>query len=114
MVYSLRGIIRIIFSNRKKESRIKNFYRKWESYKRGFKRYSLPLLNRYENIVSSSAFMTYSLWAAGPELGGAKSNWMLITVPFVLFGIFRYQFISDPQIAEKRISFKHFSKFRKA
>ena len=50
--------------------------------------------------------MTYSLWAAGPELGGAKSNWMLITVPFVLFGIFRYQFISDPQMTEKRISIK--------
>ena len=58
--------------------------------------YSLPLLHRLENVVATSSFISYSLWAAGPELNGAKSSWMLITIPFVLYGIFRYQLISDP------------------
>ena len=47
-------------------------------------RYSLPLLLRLESLVSTSAFMSYSLWAAGPALNGASTSWMLLTVPFVL------------------------------
>ena len=66
------------------------------------KRYSLPLLLRLEGLVSTSAFMSYSLWAAGPALNGASTSWMLLTVPFVLIGIFRYQLLSDPDESERR------------
>lgn len=65
-------------------------------------RYSLPLLLRLESLVATSAFMSYSLWAAGPLLGGAPTSWMLLTVPFVLVGIFRYQLLSDPEESERR------------
>ena len=65
-------------------------------------RYSLPLLQRLENIVSTSAFMSYALWASGPSLNGAPTSWMLLSVPFVLVGIFRYQLLSDPDEAERR------------
>ena len=67
-------------------------------------RYSLPLLLRLEGLVSTSAFMSYSLWASGPALNGASTSWMLLTVPFVLVGIFRYQLLSDPEEAERRRS----------
>ena len=70
-------------------------------------RYSLPLLLRLESLVSTSAFMSYSLWAAGPALNGASTSWMLLTVPFVLVGIFRYQLLSDPEEAERRRSSNH-------
>lgn len=65
-------------------------------------RYSLPLLLRLESTVATSAFMSYSLWAAGPVLRGAHTSWMLLTVPLVLVGIFRYQLLSDPEEAERR------------
>lgn len=65
-------------------------------------RYSLPLLLRLESLVATSAFLSYALWAAGPALRGAPSSWMLLTVPFVLAGIFRYQLLSDPEEAERR------------
>jgi hypothetical protein len=48
--------------------------------------------------------MSYSLWAAGPSLNGASTSWMLLTVPFVLVGIFRYLFLSDPEETERRSS----------
>jgi 4-hydroxybenzoate polyprenyltransferase len=67
-------------------------------------RYSLPLLLRLESLVATSAFMSYSLWAAGPALNGASTPWMLLTVPFALVGIFRYQLLSDPQEVERRRS----------
>jgi decaprenyl-phosphate phosphoribosyltransferase len=65
-------------------------------------RYSLPLLLRLESLVATSAFMSYSLWAAGPALNGASTPWMLLTVPFALVGIFRYQLLSDPEESERR------------
>ena len=65
-------------------------------------RYSLPLLLRLESTVATSAFISYALWAAGPALRGAPTSWMLLTVPFVLVGIFRYQLLSDPEEAQRR------------
>ena len=67
-------------------------------------RYSMPLLIRLEGLASTSAFMSYSLWAAGPALDGASTTWMLLTVPFVLIGIFRYQLLSDPDEAQRRLN----------
>ncbi|MBD2664338.1 hypothetical protein B6N60_01109 [Richelia sinica FACHB-800] len=58
--------------------------------------YSLSLLHRMENVVTTGAVLTYALWSAGPYLNGASTSWMLITLPFVLYGIFRYQLISEP------------------
>ena len=61
------------------------------------KRYSLPLLHRMENVVTTGTVVTYALWSSGPALRGASTAWVLVTLPFVLYGIFRYQLISDPQ-----------------
>jgi 4-hydroxybenzoate polyprenyltransferase len=51
--------------------------------------YSLPLLDQFMTIVTSGAIITYSLytfWAPGlPE-----NHVMMLTIPFVIFGVFRY------------------------
>lgn len=66
------------------------------------KRYSLPLLHRMENVVTTGTVVTYALWCSGPVLRGASTSWMLLTLPFVLYGVFRYQLLSDPdEIARK-------------
>jgi len=59
--------------------------------------YSLPLLLRMESVVAPSVLMTYALWSSGPQVGGASTQWMLVTLPFVIYGIFRYQYLSDPR-----------------
>ena len=61
------------------------------------KRYSLPLLNRMENVVTTGTLVCYALWSSGPMVHGAATNYMLLTMPFVVYGIFRYQLLSDPQ-----------------
>ena len=68
------------------------------------KRYSLPLLNRMESVVTTGAVIAYALWSAGPTLNGASTPWMFVTLPFVLYGIFRYQLISDPEEIARRSS----------
>jgi decaprenyl-phosphate phosphoribosyltransferase len=59
------------------------------------RRYSLPLLTRMENTVTTGAVMSYALWSSGPAVQGASTPWMFLTLPFVLYGIFRYQLLSD-------------------
>ena len=61
-------------------------------------KYSYGLLQKYETLLASCAFFTYALWASGPIMNGAPSRWMILTVPLVLLGIFRYQFISEESI----------------
>lgn len=57
--------------------------------------YSLPLINKFESVLTSCTIMTYSLWCFGPQVGGATSPLMIITIPFVILGIFRYQMLSE-------------------
>jgi 4-hydroxybenzoate polyprenyltransferase len=56
--------------------------------------YSAELLDQLINVVTASSLLSYALWAvseeAHPNLG---SNGLLATLPFVLFGIFRYLFL---------------------
>jgi 4-hydroxybenzoate polyprenyltransferase len=59
--------------------------------------YSLALLTRMENIVTTGTIMTYTIWSSGPRMNGASTSWMMVTLPFVFYGIFRYQFLSEPQ-----------------
>jgi 4-hydroxybenzoate polyprenyltransferase len=66
------------------------------------RRYSLPLLTRMENVVTTGAMLTYAIWSSGPVVSGASTPWMLLTLPFVLYGIFRYQLLSDPEEIARR------------
>lgn len=65
-------------------------------------RYSLPLLIRMESTVTTGTLMAYALWSSGPQVRGASTPWMLLTFPFVLYGIFRYQLLSDSQEIARR------------
>ncbi len=65
-------------------------------------RYSLPLLTRMESTVTTGAVMSYALWSSGPVVQGASTAWMLLTLPFVLYGVFRYQLLSDPEEIARR------------
>ncbi|MBW4474817.1 MAG: decaprenyl-phosphate phosphoribosyltransferase [Stenomitos rutilans HA7619-LM2] len=65
-------------------------------------RYSLPLLSRMESVVTNGTILTYALWSSGPIVRGASTPWMMLTLPFVLYGIFRYQLLSDPEEIARR------------
>ena len=93
------GLLALFLAVEKRKAEL-NFYIKESVLTREIlDKYTLPLLERYENLLATSTFISYSLWAAGPSLNGAQSSWMLLSLPFVLIGIFRYQFISDNQIS---------------
>ncbi|MBE9041936.1 decaprenyl-phosphate phosphoribosyltransferase [Oscillatoriales cyanobacterium LEGE 11467] len=63
--------------------------------------YSIELLTRMESVVTTSVVMSYSLWSSGPQLKGALTPWMFATLPFVLYGLFRYQLLSNPRKGDR-------------
>ncbi len=56
--------------------------------------YSLPFLDQMIAVVTASTVLAYSLYAFSPEVAGKLGTQHLgITIPFVLFGIFRYLYL---------------------
>jgi 4-hydroxybenzoate polyprenyltransferase len=51
--------------------------------------YSIPLLDSLISVVAPATLVVYSLYA----VNGARTHWMLLTVPFVLYGLFRVLFL---------------------
>ena len=96
------GLLALFLALEKRKAELRNSIKNGIITRSVLNRYSLPLLLRLESIVATSSFLTYALWAAGPSVEGAKTSWMLLTVPFVLTGIFRYQLLSDPTEANRR------------
>ena len=96
------GLLALFLALEKRKAELRSIKGSKPITRKVLKRYSLPLLLRLESLVATSSFVTYSLWASGPALQGAKTSWMLFTVPFVLIGIFQYQLLSDPEEANRR------------
>jgi 4-hydroxybenzoate polyprenyltransferase len=60
--------------------------------------YTSPLLDGLTSIVASSTIMAYSLYTfTSPTL--PANNLMMLTIPLVIFGMFRYMFLAHTQNA---------------
>lgn len=61
-------------------------------HRKSLEGYTLPLLDQLILIVSGSAILTYSLYTfSAPNLPTNHS--MMLTIPFVIYGIFRYLYL---------------------
>ncbi|MEA4811982.1 MAG: decaprenyl-phosphate phosphoribosyltransferase [Anaerolineaceae bacterium] len=54
--------------------------------------YSAELLNHYLNVILSGIVITYCMYTfnAHPD---SNNHWMMLTIPFVLYGVFRYSYL---------------------
>jgi len=58
------------------------------------KEYSLPFLDQMISVVTGATVVAYSLYAFSPEVAQKLGTGHLgLTIPFVLFGIFRYLYL---------------------
>ena len=54
-----------------------------------YSRNTLELIDNMLSIVTASTVMAYSLYTFSSK----NSYYMILTIPFVLYGVFRYQYI---------------------
>jgi len=63
-----------------------------QSSRKVLEEYSLPFLDEMINLVSSTTVMAYSLYTFSAD-NLPKNHAMMLTIPFVLYGIFRYLYL---------------------
>lgn len=54
--------------------------------------YSVPLLDEMTSVVTASTVIAYSLYTFTSETA-AQHHYLMLTIPFVLYGIFRYLYL---------------------
>lgn len=76
----------------KRRSELSLLEKEANSHRRVFDGYTIPLLDQLILIVSSTTIIAYSLYTfSAPNL--PENHSMMLTIPFVLYGIFRYLFL---------------------
>lgn len=64
------------------------------NHRKILKEYSPELLDQMIAVVTASMVMAYSLYTMAPETRGKlHTSYMNLTIPFVLYGIFRYLYL---------------------
>jgi 4-hydroxybenzoate polyprenyltransferase len=67
---------------------------KAEDHRKNLSEYSLPFLDALMNICAGAAVITYALYTRADEtIIRVGSTAMLLTIPFVVYGVFRYLFL---------------------
>ena len=63
-----------------------------QNHRRVLDGYTIPLLDQYITIVSATTIIAYSLYTfSAPNL--PDNHLMMLTIPFVIYGIFRYLYL---------------------
>jgi 4-hydroxybenzoate polyprenyltransferase len=63
-------------------------------HRRSLEHYSIPFLDQMISVVTASTLVAYAFYTLSPEVvENFGTKWLSLTIPFVLYGIFRYLFL---------------------
>ncbi len=68
-----------------------------EDHRRNLAHYSPQLLDQMISIATASSLMGYSIYTVSDRTASEVSSMLWITIPFVAYGIFRYQYLVHTQ-----------------
>jgi 4-hydroxybenzoate polyprenyltransferase len=68
------------------------------NHRRILQEYSVPLLDQLISVATASTLISYTLYTVSPEtLEKFHTPYLVLTVPFVVYGIFRYLYLVHQQ-----------------
>jgi 4-hydroxybenzoate polyprenyltransferase len=63
-------------------------------HRKALDNYSVPFLDQMISVVTASTVVAYAFYTLSPEVVERfQTRWLSSTIPFVIYGIFRYQFL---------------------
>lgn len=91
-MYVVTTLLALFIGFGKRRAELKQLSINANNHRRVLDGYSIPFLDQLITIVSSSTILTYSLYTfSAPNL--PENHSMMLTIPFVLYGIFRYLYL---------------------
>jgi 4-hydroxybenzoate polyprenyltransferase len=63
-------------------------------HRKSLEHYSVPFLDQMISVVTASTVVAYAFYTLSPEVVERfHTKWLSSTIPFVIYGIFRYQYL---------------------
>lgn len=91
-LFALTSLLALFIGFGKRLSEIHQLREDAPGVRKVLKGYTEPLLNQYLVVILSSILITYTLYTFSAHPDG-NTYTMMLTVPFVFYGIFRYMYI---------------------
>lgn len=91
-LYVVTSLGALMIALGKRRSEISVLGEQGTSHRPALKDYTLPLVDQLMAVVAPAAVVAYTLYTFTAD-NLPKNNAMMLTIPFVLFGIFRYLFL---------------------
>jgi 4-hydroxybenzoate polyprenyltransferase len=93
-LYACSGLLALFLAIGKRRQELILLAENAENVRVTYKDYNLPLLDDMLRLVTTATFIAYLLYTVEAEtIKVADTNIALVTVPFVLYGLFRYLYL---------------------
>lgn len=92
-LYACAGLLSLFLAIGKRRQELVMLGDNAHTIRESFKDYSLPLLDDMLRLVIASTAIAYTLYATEAETVLVRQEYMLLTVPFVYYGLFRYLYV---------------------
>jgi hypothetical protein len=92
-LYVCAGLLALFLAVGKRRQELLMLADNAESHRTTYKDYNLPLLDDMLRMVTTGSVLTYTLYTIEAQTIRSNGHRMLLTVPFVLYGIFRYLYL---------------------
>jgi len=91
-LYVLTTLLALFLSFGKRRHELLLLKEEANSHRASLEEYNLPLLDEMMSVVTATTVVAYSLYTFSAE-NLPKNHTMMLTIPFVLYGIFRYLYL---------------------
>ncbi|MBN2304269.1 MAG: decaprenyl-phosphate phosphoribosyltransferase [Anaerolineae bacterium] len=92
-LYICAGLLALFLAIGKRRQELIMLADNAEDVRATYKDYNMPLLDDMLRLVTTGAVLTYMLYTIEASTIRTNGHQMMLTIPFVLYGIFRYLFL---------------------
>jgi 4-hydroxybenzoate polyprenyltransferase len=92
-LYVCAGLLALFLAIGKRRQELILMANNAEGYRPAFKDYNMPLLDDMLRMVTTGCVLTYMLYTIEAQTIRSNGHQMMLTIPFVIYGIFRYLYL---------------------
>lgn len=92
-LYICAGLLALFLAVGKRRQELILLAEEASNHRAAYKDYNMPLLDDMLRMVTTGSVITYMLYTIESETIRSNEHRMLLTVPFVVYGIFRYLYL---------------------